>query len=100
MPFGMEVDLRQGDIVLDEDPALPSPQKRAQHPQFWPMYCGQMAALIKMPLVSQYGRTSEIVFCPSDKWTELILPITFGDPSYSKLPRLLFLHLPSCTAVR
>jgi len=59
----MEVDLRQGDIVLDGDPA-PPPKKGAQHSKFWPVYCGQMAVWIKMPFVSQYGRTSEIVFVP------------------------------------
>jgi len=51
MPLGMEVDLGPGDIVLGGDPA--PPKKGVQHPQFWPMYCGQMAGWIKMPLVRQ-----------------------------------------------
>jgi len=50
MPLGMEVDLGPGDIVLDGDPfPHPTSKKGAQHPQFWPMYCGQTAAWIRMP---------------------------------------------------
>jgi len=51
MSLGTEVDLGPGHVALDGDPA-PPPNKKdgAQHPQFWPMYCGQTAAWIKMPL--------------------------------------------------
>jgi len=43
----MEVALGPGNIVLD---GYPPPKKNgAQHPKFWPMYCGQTAAWIKMP---------------------------------------------------
>ena len=52
IPLG-EVGLVPGDIVLDWDPAFP--KKGAQHPQFWPMYCGQMAERIKMPLGTEIG---------------------------------------------
>jgi len=52
MPLGTEEDLDPGDIVLDGDPA---PPKGAQHPQFWPMYCGQTAEWIKMPLDTGVG---------------------------------------------
>jgi len=41
MPLGMEVDLGPGDIVLDGDTAHPKKVGGAQHPKFWPMYCGQ-----------------------------------------------------------
>ena len=37
MPLGMEVGLGPGHIVLDGDPALPSPQKRGKAPNFQPM---------------------------------------------------------------
>ena len=54
MPLGMEVDLGPDNIVLDKDPVLP--KKGAWHPvQLCPMYCGQTAALIKMPLGMEVG---------------------------------------------
>ena len=50
MPLGTKVGLGPGDIVSDGD-LTPTPNKgRAQHPQFWPMYCGQTAAWVKMPV--------------------------------------------------
>ena len=33
----------------------PPPKKGAHHPQFWPIYCRQMAAWIKMPLGGEIG---------------------------------------------
>jgi len=54
IPLGTEVDLGPGDIVLDGDPAPPQ-KKGAHHPQFWPIYCRQMAAWIKMPLGGEIG---------------------------------------------
>ena len=53
MPLGMKVDLGPGDIVFDGDPDIPPPQKKGggtQQPKFLPMYCGQTAPWIKMPL--------------------------------------------------
>ena len=60
MPLGTVVGLCPGHIVLDGDPApppqkggpalLPSPQKKSTH-----IYCGQTAALIKMPLNMEVG---------------------------------------------
>ena len=49
MPLGLEVG--PGDFVLDGDPAIPS-EKRAHPPppNFWPVYCGQMAGRMKTPL--------------------------------------------------
>jgi len=41
MPLGTEVDLGQGDFVLDGDPA---PPKRGTAPNFRPVYCGQTVA--------------------------------------------------------
>jgi len=57
MSFGMEIDLGPGDIVLDGDPAPPSPQRgRSPTPQFSAhFYCGQMAGCIKMPLGIEVG---------------------------------------------
>jgi len=51
MPLGMEIDLGQGDFVLDDDPA-PPPQKGADTPhQFLAdVYCGQTARWIKTAL--------------------------------------------------
>ena len=56
MPLGMEIDLGQGDFVLDDDPA-PPPQKGADTPhQFLAdVYCGQTAGWIKMPLGTEVG---------------------------------------------
>jgi len=49
MPLGMEVGFSPGDFVLDGDRA-PLPTK-GRSPQFLAhVYCGQMAAWIKMPL--------------------------------------------------
>jgi len=49
MPFGMEVGLGPGHIVLDWNPAPPIRGTAA--PQFSAgVYCGQMAGWIKMPL--------------------------------------------------
>ena len=54
MAFGTEVGLSPGDFVLDGDPA-PLPKKEVD-PQFLArVYCGQMAALIKMPVGMQVG---------------------------------------------
>ena len=54
MPLGMAVGLRPGDFVLNGDPA-PLP-KRGGAPQFSAhVYCGQTAALVKMPLGTEVG---------------------------------------------
>ena len=55
MPFGMEVGLGPGHIVLDEDPAPPakklhSPSQFSDH-----VNCGQTAGWIKMPLGREVG---------------------------------------------
>jgi len=58
MPFGTEVGLDPGHIVLDWDPAPPSAlsPKRGQQPQFSAhVCCGQMAGWIKMPLGTEVG---------------------------------------------
>ena len=46
----MEVDLGPGDIVLDGDPAAPSPQRKGHsRPQFSAhVYCGQTAGRLKV----------------------------------------------------
>ena len=49
----MRVGLGQGNIVLDGDPA---PPKRGTAPfQFSPVYCGQTAGWIKIPLGTEVG---------------------------------------------
>jgi len=48
MSLGTEVDFSPDDIVLDWDPAPPRKGETAS--EFWRMYYGQTAALIKMPL--------------------------------------------------
>jgi len=47
MPLRTEVGLGPGDVVLDGDP---TPPKRGTAPNFGPVYCGQTAGWIKMPL--------------------------------------------------
>jgi len=51
MPFGIEVGLDPGDIVLD---GPKGPQKGTAR-TFRPIYCGQTAGLIKMPLGMEVG---------------------------------------------
>ena len=55
--LGTEVGLSSGHIVLDRDPAFPTPKKGGtqQPPNFRPMYCGQTAGWIKMPLGTEVG---------------------------------------------
>jgi len=54
MPCGMDAGLNPGDFVLDGDPA-PYP-KRGGAPQFLAhVYCGRMAAWIKMLLGTEVG---------------------------------------------
>jgi len=51
----MQVGLGPGHIVLDEDPAIPSPN-RGQSPQFSAHFCcGLTAGCIKMPLDVEVG---------------------------------------------
>jgi len=53
--LGREVGLGPRDIVLDGDPAPPSP-KREQRPLIFGLfYCGQMAGWIKIPLGTKIG---------------------------------------------
>jgi len=54
MKLGMQVGLGPGHIVLDEDPAPPSP--KGHGPQFSAhICCGQMAAWIKVSLGMELG---------------------------------------------
>jgi len=54
MPLGVEVGLDPSEIVFGGVPA--PPPKRGQSPQFSVhVYCGQMAAWIKMPLGMEVG---------------------------------------------
>ena len=56
MPLGTEVGLGQGDIVLDGDQALPSPERRAAaHQLSADVYCGQTVGWIKMLLGTEVG---------------------------------------------
>jgi len=55
MPFGREIGLGPGHIVVDGDPAHP-PQKGSTVSQFFAhVYCGQTAGWIKMPLGLEVG---------------------------------------------
>ena len=52
--FGREVSLRTSDVVLDGDPAVPSP--KGHSPQFLAhVYCGQTSGWIKVPLGTEVG---------------------------------------------
>jgi len=54
MPFGMDVGLGPGDIVLDGNPA--SPHKEHRNPEFLVrVYCGKMSGWINMPLGTEVG---------------------------------------------
>jgi len=54
MPLGTEVGLSPGDFVLDGEPA--PPQKGGRPPNFRPVYYGQTAVWIKMPLGTEVRR--------------------------------------------
>jgi len=57
-PLAMEVGLGPGDVVLDGDPAPPSPKRgRSRHPPKLSahVYCGQTAGWIKMVLGVEVG---------------------------------------------
>jgi len=54
MKFGMQAGLGPGHILLDGDPAPPSP--KGHSPQFLAhVCCGQMAGWINMPLSREVG---------------------------------------------
>ena len=56
MPLGTTVDLSPDDIVLDGDPAPPSPKGGRAPPQFSAhVYCGQTAGWIKVALGMEMG---------------------------------------------
>jgi len=50
MPLGMEIGLRPGYFVFDEDPARPRKGHTDPHQILAYVYCGQTAAWIKTPL--------------------------------------------------
>jgi len=56
LPLGMEVGLILGDIVLDGDPAPPSPKGAQPPPQFSAnVRCGQTTGWTKIPLGMEVG---------------------------------------------
>ena len=62
MKLGMQVGLGPGHIVLDGDPAPPSP--KGNNPQFSAhICCRQMAAWIKMSLGMELGRSAQATLC-------------------------------------
>jgi len=55
MPFGRQVDLGPGHVVLDGDPVLPTERDTAA-PHFSPdVYCDQTAGRIRIPLGTEVG---------------------------------------------
>jgi len=65
MVLGTEVGLGPGEFVFDGDSAT-SRKKKAQarhlpQPNFWPVFCGQMAGWIKMPLGTEVNVGSDNV---------------------------------------
>jgi len=54
MPFGAEVGLGPGHIVLDGDPAPPKGAQQRPHFSVH-VYCGQMAGCIRIPLSTEVG---------------------------------------------
>jgi len=103
--FG-EVGLGPGDIVLNGDPSPPKGGGTAA-PTFWPIYCGQTAGWIKMPLGTEVGigpghivldgdRASpkkeyspHLIFGPCLLWPN-------GRPSQLLLSTCMSVHLASC----
>ena len=79
MPLGAEVDLGPGYIVLDGDP-----QKGEQHPQFWPMYCGQTAAWLKMPALGTAVGLGQATLCYMR--TQLPLKGAQQSPNFRPMP--------------
>jgi len=62
MPLGTEVGLGPGHIVLDGDPASPSPKKGHSSPQLSAhVYCVRATGCIKMPLGTEVG------LCPGNR---------------------------------
>ena len=55
MKLDVQVGLGPGHIVLDEDPAQPSPKGHSPRQFSAHICCGQMAAWIKMSLVMELG---------------------------------------------
>ena len=55
IPFGTDVGLGPGDIVLDRNPAPPPQKKGTAAPTFRPICYGQTAGWIKMPLGKEVG---------------------------------------------
>ena len=55
MPLGREVGLIPSDIVLDGEPAPPSPKRKQSPPIFGRVCCGQTVGWIKMPLGVEVG---------------------------------------------
>jgi len=56
MPYGTEVGLGPGNIVLHGDPALAPPKGGTASPQFSAhVYCSQTAGWIKMPVGMEVG---------------------------------------------
>ena len=83
MKLGRQVGLGPGHIVLDGDPALPSP-KEAQPPIFGPclfrLYCDQTVGWMKMKLGKQVG------LVPS----QIVL---YGDPNIKGHSPQFFVHI-------
>ena len=55
MPLGREVGLSPSDIVLDEDPAPPTPKGGGATQFSAHICCGQMAGRVKVPLGREVG---------------------------------------------
>ena len=60
MKLGMQVGLGPGHTVLGEDPAPP------KGPNFWHIYCAQMAAWIKMPPGTEVGLGGDDIVLDGD----------------------------------
>ena len=59
MPLDTEVELGLRDILFIVDPATPRKKAHSSPPNFWPVYCGQMARWMKTTL------GTEVDFDPS-----------------------------------
>ena len=79
MPLGTEVGLGPDNIVLDGDPAFPSPKRGRSLPlQFSAhVYCGQTAAWIKMPHDTEVGLGPGHIVLDGDPAT---LPQKWAEP--------------------
>jgi len=97
MKLGMEVDFGPDHIVLDGDPAPPSPQGHSPHFSAH-VYCGETAGWIKMPLGAKVGLGPDDIVLYGDP----ALPLKMGTAPTLRTMSIVAKRLdgPRCHLVR